>query len=141
MSASDEQSWTVGRRKVSNKSRLVGIQEGKSFSLVLCGKRVHAWLTLIPSVAPRPLAAQAFCTARSSSADKSNAAVFIMCVCWGRWVLDKVPRGASQRHSHEMIFPCGSVRETGLPLTASPFGSSIVSRAARSALSARCTSR
>lgn len=39
--------------------------------------------------------ARTFCTARSSLPDKSNAAVFILCVCWGRWVLDKGPSRSS----------------------------------------------
>lgn len=50
----------------------------------------------------------------------------LMLLCWlcvsagGRWVLDKDPCGAPQRSAHELIFLCGSVRETGPSLTASP---------------------
>lgn len=125
MSCGDEQSSTVSQAKVANKSLLIGIQGWEVF-LWYCESRGHAWLTSIPSVVFLlsfcffPTAAWAFCTTRSSLLDKSDAAVLIMCVCWGRWVLDKGPCGAPQQRTHEIIFQCGSVRETGLSVTASP---------------------
>lgn len=143
MSCGDEQSSTVGQRKVPNKSLLIGIQEWEVF-LCYCVKtvstpgwhrshRLFSFFLFFPP--PGPFAPQ-----------DPLCQINLMLLCWlcvfagadGFWIKTPLELRSEVRMKW---FLCVGQSETQGCHSLPPLGSSIVSWVARWALSARCTSR